>query len=83
MAMKKYITNDHYVGKYTNTFRFKDPPKITNIGIFCLKMYHLATLIVPANASQINLFTRREDTSGLLASLEKYALSNWLSKILS
>jgi hypothetical protein len=31
--------------KYTNIFHCKDPTKFTQIALFCLKIYHLATLL--------------------------------------
>jgi hypothetical protein len=31
--------------KYTGTFPFQGPPKYTQIGIFGMKIYHLATLV--------------------------------------
>jgi hypothetical protein len=33
--------------EYTNLFPFKDPPKFTQIGIFGLKINHLATPVGP------------------------------------
>jgi hypothetical protein len=30
--------------KYANIFHSKTLPKLTQVGIFCLKIYHLATL---------------------------------------
>jgi hypothetical protein len=36
--------------KYTNIFHWQGPPKLTQIWIFGLKTYHLATLLTTANS---------------------------------
>jgi hypothetical protein len=36
---------DQMAIKYTNNFPLQDPLKFTQIWIFCLKLYHLATLM--------------------------------------
>jgi hypothetical protein len=40
--INKNIPNGHMIYQHLT---LQDPPKFTQVGIFCLKIYHLATLV--------------------------------------
>jgi hypothetical protein len=53
----KNIPNGHKIYQH---FSFQDPPKITQIGIFGLKIYHLATLPRRCAEKKLKKFSRLE-----------------------